>query len=128
MKKLIGNDWDEVLAPAFESEKYQELRDFLKEEYQTKQIFPDMYHIFTAFKLTSFADTKVVILGQDPYHNPGQATGMSFSVNPGVPLPPSLKNIYKEKELDAEATTEFFSVVQNESGRNVSRKVKCFNL
>ena len=96
MKKLIGNDWDEVLAPAFESEKYQELRDFLKEEYQTKQIFPDMYHIFTAFKLTSFADTKVVILGQDPYHNPGQATGMSFSVNPGVPLPPSLKNIYKE--------------------------------
>ena len=55
-----------------------------------------MYHIFTAFKLTSFADTKVVILGQDPYHNPGQATGMSFSVNPGVALPPSLKNIYKE--------------------------------
>lgn len=96
MKKLIGNDWDEVLEPVFESEKYQELRNFLKEEYQTKQIFPDMYHIFTAFKLTSFANTKVVILGQDPYHNPGQATGMSFSVNPGVPLPPSLKNIYKE--------------------------------
>lgn len=96
MKKLIGNDWDEILDPVFESESYQKLRDFLKEEYRTKQIYPDMYHIFTAFKLTPFAKTKVVILGQDPYHNPGQATGMSFSVNPGVRLPPSLVNIYKE--------------------------------
>ena len=59
MKKLIGNDWDEVLAPAFESEKYQELRDFLKEEYQTKQIFPDMYHIFTAFKF--FCGCNIII-------------------------------------------------------------------
>ncbi|BDR60276.1 uracil-DNA glycosylase [Lactobacillus xylocopicola] len=96
MKKFIGNDWDEVLAPVFESEKYQHLREFLKKEYATKQIFPDMYHIFTAFKLTPFAQSKVVILGQDPYHNPGQATGMSFSVMPGVSLPPSLKNIYQE--------------------------------
>lgn len=95
-KELIGNDWDQVLDPVFASEKYHELHNFLKEEYSTKQIYPDMYHIFTAFKLTPFAKTKVVILGQDPYHNPGQANGMSFSVMPGTTLPPSLKNIYKE--------------------------------
>lgn len=96
MKKFIGNDWDEVLAPVFESNEYHALHEFLKKEYQTKRIFPDMYHIFTAFKLTPFSKTKVVILGQDPYHNPGQATGMSFAVMPGVKLPPSLQNIYKE--------------------------------
>ena len=96
MKKFIGNDWDEVLAPVFESNEYHALHEFLKKEYQTKRIFPDMYHIFTAFKLTPFAKTKVVILGQDPYHNPGQATGMSFAVMPRVKLPPSLQNIYKE--------------------------------
>lgn len=96
MKKFIGNDWDEVLAPIFDSNEYHELHEFLKTEYKTKRIFPDMYHIFTAFKLTPFAKTKVVILGQDPYHNPGQATGMSFAVMPGVKLPPSLQNIYKE--------------------------------
>lgn len=96
MKELIGNDWDQVLGPVFSSESYQKLHNFLKEEYASKQIYPDMYHIFTAFKLTSFKDTKLVILGQDPYHNPGQATGMSFSVNPGIALPPSLKNIYQE--------------------------------
>lgn len=95
-KNLIGNDWDPILNPVFESPQYQNLHNFLKEEYKTKQIYPDMYHIFTAFKLTPFSKTKVVILGQDPYHNPGQATGMSFSVNPGIKLPPSLENIYKE--------------------------------
>jgi uracil-DNA glycosylase len=96
MKELIGNDWDQVLAPVFASPQYQKLHQFLRTEYQEKQIFPDMYHIFTAFKLTPFKDTKVVILGQDPYHNPGQANGMSFSVMPGTKLPPSLVNIYKE--------------------------------
>ena len=96
MKNLIGNDWDPILNPVFASDEYRKLHDFLKEEYATKQIFPDMYHIFSAFKLTSFSKTKVVILGQDPYHNPGQANGMSFSVMPGTNLPPSLKNIYKE--------------------------------
>ena len=96
MKHFIGNDWDQVLTPVFESDEYHKLHDFLKKEYQTRQIYPDMYHIFTAFKLTPFKDTKVVILGQDPYHNPGQATGMSFSVMPGTPLPPSLRNVYKE--------------------------------
>ena len=69
-KELIGNDWDQVLDPVFASEKYHELHNFLKEEYSTKQIYPDMYHIFTAFKLTPFAKTKVVILGQDPYPSP----------------------------------------------------------
>ena len=62
MKKLIGNDWDQILAPVFESEDYRNLHNFLKEEYSTKQIYPDMYHIFTAFKLTPFDKTKVVIL------------------------------------------------------------------
>ena len=96
MKHFIGNDWDQVLEPVFESDEYHNLHEFLRSEYQNKQIYPDMYHIFTAFKLTPFAETKIVILGQDPYHNPGQANGMSFSVSPGTPLPPSLRNIYKE--------------------------------
>lgn len=96
MKALICNDWDQVLEPYFDSDEYHKFHEFLKHEYATKKIFPDMYHIFTAFKLTSFQDTKVVILGQDPYHNPGQANGMSFSVEPGIKLPPSLVNIYKE--------------------------------
>ena len=95
-KELIGNDWDQILNPIFTSDKYHELHNFLKKEYSTRQIYPDMYHIFTAFKLTPFNKTKVVILGQDPYHNPGQANGMSFSVMPGAQLPPSLRNIYKE--------------------------------
>ncbi|CAM3091696.1 Uracil-DNA glycosylase [Lactobacillus bombicola] len=96
MKKYIGNDWDQVLAPVFASNEYHKLHEFLKVEYATRQIFPDMYHIFTAFKLTPFTKTKVVILGQDPYHNPGQATGLSFAVMPGISLPPSLVNIYRE--------------------------------
>ncbi len=103
MKKLIGNDWDQVLASAFTSSDYQKLHQFLKQEYRTKKIYPDMYHIFAAFKLTPFAKTKAVILGQDPYHNPGQACGLSFSVLPGTPLPPSLQNIYKELYQDVGA-------------------------
>lgn len=96
MKNLIGNDWDPILNPVFESPEYKKLHQFLKEEYATKTIYPDMYHIFTAFKLTPYSKAKVVILGQDPYHNPNQANGMSFSVQPGAALPPSLVNIYKE--------------------------------
>jgi len=103
MKKFIGNDWDQILDPIFESDKYRQLHEFIKHEYSTKVIYPDMYHIYTAFKLTPFYKTKVVILGQDPYHNPQQATGMSFSVNPGVALPPSLRNIYKELHNDVGA-------------------------
>ena len=80
----------------FQEEYYQKLRTFLITEYRTKTIYPDMYHIFEAMKATDCDDVKVVILGQDPYHEPNQAHGMAFSVQPGVRIPPSLFNIYKE--------------------------------
>ena len=92
----IGNDWDELLKSEFSKEYYQTLRKFLAQEYKTHTIYPDMYDIFNAFKLTSYKDTKVVIFGQDPYHEPNQAHGLAFSVKPGVNIPPSLLNIYKE--------------------------------
>ena len=104
MKELIGNDWDEILDPVFHSERYHKLHQFLKEEYSTKTIYPEMHHIFTAFKMTSFKDTRVVILGQDPYHNPNEAHGLAFSVLPGAKIPPSLRNIYKELATDVGAT------------------------
>ena len=80
----------------FQEEYYQKLRTFLITEYRTKTIYPDMYHIFEAMKATDYDDVKVVILGQDPYHEPNQAHGMAFSVQPGVRIPPSLFNIYKD--------------------------------
>lgn len=94
----FGNDWDEVLRGEFEKEYYLRLREFLKREYSQHLIYPDMYDIFNAMKYTSYGDTKVVILGQDPYHEPGQAHGLAFSVQPGTRVPPSLINIYKEIE------------------------------
>ena len=100
MKTLIHNDWQQVLEPEFEKPYYQQLHNFLKSEYQHYQIHPDMYHIFQAFEWTPFSKVKVVILGQDPYHEPHQAHGLSFSVLPGVPVPPSLQNIYKELQSD----------------------------
>lgn len=96
----IGNDWDEILKDEWEKPYYKQLRKFLKEEYSSYEIYPDMYDIFNALRYTSFNDCKAVIIGQDPYHEPGQAHGLCFSVKPGVPLPPSLKNIYKELESD----------------------------
>lgn len=96
----FGNDWDALLAPEFEKEYYKRLRTFLKEEYSRHEIYPDMYHIFHALQVTSCACTKAVILGQDPYHEPGQAHGLCFSVMRGVPQPPSLQNIYKELKAD----------------------------
>lgn len=92
----LGNDWDMLLREAFQKPYYLALRQFLKEEYQTQIIYPPKEDIFNALKATSYADTKVVILGQDPYHGVGQAHGMAFSVNPGIAVPPSLRNIYKE--------------------------------
>ena len=92
----LGNDWDFILADEWEKPYYRQLHEFLKKEYSTVRVYPDMYDIFNALKLTSFADTRVVIIGQDPYHGPGQAHGLCFSVKKGVPLPPSLVNIYKE--------------------------------
>ena len=92
----IGNDWDVLLANEFEKDYYKALRRFLASEYKQHIIHPDMYDIFNALKWTSYAETKVVILGQDPYHEPGQAHGLAFSVKKGVRIPPSLMNIYKE--------------------------------
>ncbi|MBQ1523929.1 MAG: uracil-DNA glycosylase, partial [Firmicutes bacterium] len=82
----IGNDWDGLLADEFKKDYYLKLREFLKSEYRTRVIFPDMYDIFNALKATPYKDVKVVILGQDPYHEKGQAHGMCFSVKPGVPV------------------------------------------
>lgn len=100
MKTLIKNDWQEVLGPEFEKAYYLKLHEFLKEEYAAQFIHPDMYHIFEAFEWTPFSEVKVCILGQDPYHGPNQAHGCSFSVLPGVKIPPSLINIYKELQDD----------------------------
>ncbi|MGM0125158.1 uracil-DNA glycosylase [Enterococcus sp. AZ194] len=100
MKEFIHNSWQTLLADEFSQPYYQELRDFLKVEYQTQKIHPDMYHIFEALELTPYEEVKVVILGQDPYHGVNQAHGLSFSVQPGVKTPPSLVNIYKELESD----------------------------
>lgn len=92
----LGNDWDNILADEFEKEYYQKLRKFLIEEYKTNTIYPDMNNIYSALKLTSYKDCKVLLLGQDPYHGPNQAHGLAFSVNPGIKSPPSLVNMYKE--------------------------------
>lgn len=96
----LNNDWDELLKDEFNKEYYLKLRDFLKTEYSTKTIFPNMYNIFDALKHTSYKDTKVLILGQDPYHGENQAHGLAFSVQPDVAIPPSLLNMYKELKSD----------------------------
>ena len=96
----LGNDWDDILADEWQKPYYLELRKFLKQEYSTGTVYPNMNDIFNALKLTSFKDTKVVIIGQDPYHGFGQAHGLCFSVKKGVVPPPSLKNIYKELKND----------------------------
>lgn len=92
----LGNDWDILLRGEFESEYYLRLREFLKREYFSRRIYPPMDDIFNALRYTSYENTKVVILGQDPYHGAGQAHGLCFSVKRGVVPPPSLKNIFKE--------------------------------
>lgn len=96
----LGNDWDNILADEFEKPYYLKLRAFLKSEYASRRIYPDMHDIFSALKMTSFKDTKAVIIGQDPYHGAGQAHGLCFSVKKGVPPPPSLQNIFKEMHSD----------------------------
>ena len=96
----FNNDWDEILADEWTKPYYLKLREFLKSEYAAKTVYPDMNDIFNALKLTSFEDTKVVIIGQDPYHGEGQAHGLCFSVKKGVTPPPSLKNIFKELNAD----------------------------
>ena len=98
----LGNDWDEILEGELAKEYYQKLRKFLINEYRTKVIYPKMENIFSALKFTSYKDTRVLILGQDPYHGPGQAHGLAFSVNPGIKTPPSLFNMYKELKDELE--------------------------
>ena len=96
----LGNDWDEILRDEFKKDYYLKLREFLKSEYSSRRIYPPMFDIFNALRYTGFSATRVVILGQDPYHGAGQAHGLCFSVKRGVTPPPSLKNIFKELNLE----------------------------
>lgn len=100
MNMPLKNDWKDFLKDEFQKDYYLNLREFLKKEYQTQTIYPSMYDIFNALHFTPFHQVKVVILGQDPYHGPNQAHGLSFSVQPGVQTPPSLQNMYKELAND----------------------------
>ncbi len=97
---MIGNDWDEKLSTVFESKGFRRFLDIIDNEYKTKTIYPLKENVFNALKLTSYKDTKVVIVGQDPYHGKGEAHGLSFSVQKGIKLPPSLRNIYAELQDD----------------------------
>lgn len=97
---ILKNDWANFLNDEFKKEYYLKLREFLKREYAMQTIYPDMYDIYNALHYTSYENTKVVILGQDPYHGPNQAHGLSFSVQKGVAIPPSLQNIYRELQDD----------------------------
>lgn len=99
-KKILGKEWSNKLMSYTHSESFSALLDFISQEYSRKEIFPEYKNIYKALLLTPFSNVKVVILGQDPYHDNGQANGLSFSVSKGIPLPPSLKNIYKEIEAD----------------------------
>src|SRR5665647_2389259 len=96
----IGNDWDGLLSEEFNKDYYLSLRNFLKSEYSSHVIYPEMHDIFNALKSTPYSKVKVVLLGQDPYHEPMQAHGMCFSVMKGVQKPPSLVNIFKELQSD----------------------------
>lgn len=96
----IGNEWDALLADEIKKDYYLRLREFLKQEYTTRRVYPPMEDIFNALRHTSYSDVRAVILGQDPYHGAGQAHGMCFSVKKGTPPPPSLQNIFKELKAD----------------------------
>ena len=100
MKVAIHPSWKKELAQEFEKDYFKSLTNFVKEEYTNNTCYPKGKDIFAAFDRATFTSTKVVILGQDPYHGPGQANGLSFSVNEGIPFPPSLQNIFKEIEND----------------------------
>lgn len=98
--QILKNDWQNFLQDEFRQDYYLQLRQFLIQEYRTKTIYPDKYDIFNALHYTPYKEVKVIILGQDPYHGPHQAHGLSFSVKPGVQPPPSLINIFKELHDD----------------------------
>ena len=93
---MIGNDWDLILKEEFEKDYFKKIMEFVDDEYASKTVYPPYDDIFNAFKLTPFSDVKVVIIGQDPYHEKGQAHGLAFSTPEGRPIPRSLKNIFKE--------------------------------
>lgn len=97
---MLNNDWDEVLKVVFDGDGFKKFYHVIENEYNTKTIFPPKDYIFNALKLTPYKNVKVVIVGQDPYHGVGEAHGLSFSVQKGIKVPPSLKNIYKELESD----------------------------
>ncbi len=101
---MFGNDWDNLLSEELKKEYFQKLIEFVKDEYKIKTIYPKSTDIFNAFKMTSYQDVKVVLLGQDPYHGIGQAHGLSFSVKEGIRKPPSLQNIFKELHDDLGCT------------------------
>lgn len=98
--QILKNDWKDLLCEEFKKDYYLKLRQSLINEYRSNTVYPDMYDIYNALHYTAYKDVKVVILGQDPYHGPKQAHGLSFSVQPGVPAPPSLINIFKELHND----------------------------
>lgn len=100
MTQIFKNGWNELLKDELEKDYYKNLRSFLLEEYKTKVIYPNAYDIYNALHYSDYKDVKVVILGQDPYHGPNQAHGLAFSVKPGVRIPPSLLNMYKELRTD----------------------------
>lgn len=102
MEARIEESWRKRLEGEFEKPYFKELRNFVQEEYKNETVYPELENIFRAFELTPFEKVKVVILGQDPYHGPNQAVGLSFAVEKGITLPPSLRNIYKEIESDVE--------------------------
>ncbi|MFX3633413.1 MAG: uracil-DNA glycosylase [Candidatus Pristimantibacillus sp.] len=100
MSGFFDNDWDGLLKPELDEPYYQQIDAFLTERYEQTTVYPDRSQIFNALRYTGYEHTRVVILGQDPYHGPGQAQGLSFSVQPGMKIPPSLRNIYKELQDD----------------------------
>ena len=97
---MLGNDWDKILEDELNKDYFKKIISHINLEYEQKTIYPDISEIFKAFRLTSYKDVKVVILGQDPYHGEGQAEGLSFSVKDGIQKPPSLQNIFKELNSD----------------------------
>ena len=99
-KEILDNSWHDVIGDEFGKPYYLQLREFLKKEYAEREIYPPMNDIWTAFELTPYESVRVVILGQDPYHGPGQAHGLSFSVKKGIRKPPSLRNVFKELRED----------------------------
>ena len=116
----IGNDWDQLLADEWDKPYYQELRTFLRDEYSSGTVYPPAGDVFNALKTTAYEDVRVVILGQDPYHEPGQAQGLSFSVPKGMQNPPSLINILKE--LADDLGPEYAKAVRTQPGEALGRE------